>query len=150
MRRKELRAAIHRVDHENVIRRRRSTIKRRVYSVPHPNFIWHIDSNHKLIKWRFVTHAAVDGFSRTIVYAGCANNNRADTVLTFFKEGVSNFGLPESVRTDHESENVDVWRYMIASHFLDYGCVITGCSTHNERVERMWRDINRCVGFVYS
>ena len=24
-------------------------------------------------------------------------------------------------------------------------CVITGASVHNERVERLWRDVTRCV-----
>ena len=27
--------------------------------------------------------------------------------------------------------------------------VITGCSTHNERIERMWRDVFRCVGVLF-
>ena len=26
-------------------------IKRRVYSVPYPNFLWHLDTNHKLIRY---------------------------------------------------------------------------------------------------
>lgn len=41
-----LRAAIHRVDHENTVARRSHTIRRRIYSVPHPNAVWHIDGNH--------------------------------------------------------------------------------------------------------
>ena len=62
-----LREAIHRVDHQGVLCRQRSVVRRRIYSVPHPNYIWHIDSHHKLIQWRFVLHGAVDGFSRSIV-----------------------------------------------------------------------------------
>ena len=27
-----------------------SPITRRVYSVPHPNALWHLDGNHKLIR----------------------------------------------------------------------------------------------------
>jgi len=34
---------------------------------------------------------------------------------------------------------------MIAVHHLDYSCVITGSSVHNERVERLWRDVHRCI-----
>ena len=32
------------------------SIFRRTYSVPGPNFLWHIDGNHKLIKYRLVIH----------------------------------------------------------------------------------------------
>lgn len=39
---------------------------------------------------------------------------------------------------------------MLASHNLDYSCVITGSSVHNERVERLWRDVNRCVSSTFS
>ena len=28
--------------------------------------IWHIDGNHKLIRWRFVVHRGIDGYSRMI------------------------------------------------------------------------------------
>ena len=148
--RQMLRESIHRVDHDNVVSRRRSVVERRVYSVPHPNYIWHIDSHHKLIKWHFVVHGAVDGFSRTIIYLQCTDNNRAPTVLEYFHEAVSRFGLPESVRSDHGGENVGVWRYVMVSHNMDHSCVVTGSSVHNERIERMWRDVHRCVIKVFS
>ena len=62
------------------------------------------------------------------MYLKCADNNRAQTVLTLFHEGVTSYGLPNKVRSDHGGENVDVWRYMIANHENDYSCVITGSS----------------------
>lgn len=148
--RQVLRESIHRVDHANVVARRHSVVRRRVYAVPHPNYIWHIDGHHKLIRWRFVIHGAVDGFSRTITYLQCANNNRAPTVLDFFREGVSHFGLPDSVRSDHGGENIGVWRYMIVTHNNDHSCILTGSSVHNERIERMWRDVHRCVVSTFS
>lgn len=148
--RKKLRLSIHRVDHENTLARRKGCIKRRVYSVSHPNAIWHIDTHHKLIRWRFIIHAGVDGFSRTIVYIKCDNNNRASTALNFFREGLETFGLPDSVRSDHGGENVDIWRLMIASHNGDVSCILTGSSTHNQRVERLWRYVHRSVGHIFS
>ncbi len=66
---------------------------------------------------------------------------------TFFKEGVTCYGLPQRVRSDHGGENIGVWRYMIATHNLDYSCVLTGSSVHNER---MWRDVHRCVVTTFS
>ena len=84
--RRRVRASIHRVDPEAVAERKSKAIRRRVYHVPHPNDVWHIDSNHKLIKWRFVVHGGIDGYSRVITFLKCHTNNRADTVLSFFNK----------------------------------------------------------------
>ena len=135
MRRQDLRDSIHRVDGDRTQQRRARIIQRRIYSADHPNYVWHIDGHHKLIRWRFVIHTSIDGSgSHTITYIRCSDNNRAHTVLELFREGVASFGLPERMRSDHGGENVDVWQYMIAAHNDDISCVITGSFTHNERV----------------
>lgn len=36
----------------------------RKYSVPRPNALWHIDGHHKLIHWRLVVLACIDGYNR--------------------------------------------------------------------------------------
>ena len=130
-----LRASIHRVDPVGVAARSRCVISRRVYSAPHPNYVWHIDSNHKLIRWRMVIHGAIDGYSRKVLYLKCANNNKATTVISYFSDAVSVFGLPDKVRSDKGGENADVWRYMLWKKNMDTSCVLAGSSTHNERVE---------------
>ena len=107
--RKRLREAIHRVDPEGVEERKAKGIKRRVYEVPHPNFIWHIDGNHKLIRYRLVIHCAIDGYSRLITFLQCSDNNRSQTVMQLFNEATNVFGMPKHVRTDHEGENVGIW-----------------------------------------
>ena len=139
-----LRAAIHRVDHENTIQRQTSVINRRVYCAPHPNAVWHLDGNHKMIRWRLVIHAGIDSFSRCITYVKCSNSNCANTVIEAFLEGTAMFGLPVHVRSDHGGENVRVWEYML-SLSNNPSSIITGSSVHNERIERKWRDITRCV-----
>ena len=146
--RTRVRASIHRVDPENTALRRSVTIRRRVYHVDGPNSLWHVDGNHKLIKWRMVIHGGIDGFSRTVVFLRCADNNRASTVLTAFTNAVQNHGLPERIRTYLGGENVDTWRYMVEQH-ASMNVVVTGSSTHNERIERLWRDVFRCVGSLY-
>ena len=95
-----IRSAIHCVDPLNTALRRSVTIRRRVYHSRGPNCVWHVDGNHKLIRWRFVIHGGIDGFSRTIVYLCCATNNKANTVLSCFEGAIENFGLPEKVRSD--------------------------------------------------
>ena len=102
--RAELRASIHRVDHDNTVSRCSCAIKRRVYCEPRPNTVWHLDGNHKLIRWRLVIHAGVDGFSRMIVFVKCSDNNRASTMLESFLEGTSSFGLPSHVRMEPGGE----------------------------------------------
>ena len=49
------------------------------------NCVWHLDGYHKMVRWRFVIHGAIDRFSRSVVYLTCADdNNRATTVLSAF------------------------------------------------------------------
>ena len=146
--RARLRGSIHRVDPINTALRRSVTVRRRRYHAEGPNYIWHIDGHHKLIRWRLVIHGGIDGYSRTIVYLKCVDNNRASTVLSTFTGAVIDFGVPTRVRTDLGGENTDVWRFMIEHHDTD-SSVITESSTHNERIERLWRDVFRCVGVIY-
>jgi len=97
-------------------------VRRRQYYVRAPMSLWHIDGNHKLIRslilflqsiismyltfvfvcwkirWRFVTHGGIDGFSRRVVFLRVSNNNRAETVLAEFRRAVELVGLPARVR----------------------------------------------------
>ena len=50
-------------------------------------------------------HGAVDGFSRTITYLKCADNNRTTTVLDSFCKVISRFNY---VRSDRGGENVTI------------------------------------------
>ena len=95
--------------------RRSLAIQRRVYNVPAPNCLWHIDTNHKLIAWRFVFHGCIDGYSRTIIYVRCANNNLASTAAHYFLDGISEYGLPSRVRGDCGVNNYDIARFMIST-----------------------------------
>lgn len=129
--------------------RKHKAIIRRVYNVVGANHLWHIDSNHKLIAWRFVIHGCVDGFSRANVYLNCANNNLAETALGYFRKGVENFGLPLRARGDRGVENVDIARFMIENRGINKGSFIVGRSVHNTRIERLWSDVNRVVLSYY-
>ena len=127
-----LHASIHHVDYKNVIDLCHSPVRCLTYSGPYPNYIWHIDSYHKFVRWRFVIHVCTDGFFLVLIYLKCANNNRGTTVVDFFEEAVFKFGLPDNFYSDHGGENVNVYRCMIATHEVDYSCILTGNSFHKE------------------
>ena len=66
--RQQLRDSIHRVDPEGILERSHKAIKRVVYRSHGPHHDWHMDGNHKLIRWGIVIHGCIDGCSRNIIY----------------------------------------------------------------------------------
>ena len=57
--------------------REKGKFKRRVYNVKGANHLWHIDTNHKHIKWYIIIFGATDGHSRFPVSLDCINNIKA-------------------------------------------------------------------------
>ena len=137
------------IDPVNTRIRWATVISRRTYTVPAPNSLWHLDGHHSLITWGFVIHGAIDGFSRLICFLKCSTNNRKETVERLFLQSVEKYSWPSRVRTDYGGENVLVWDHMNAVRGLGRGSALVGSSMHNQRIERLWRDVFRCFGNVF-
>ena len=94
-----------------------------------------------------VIHRCMDGFSRRFMFLRCSSNNLAQTVLDLFLDAVKKDGncWPSRIRVDKGVENVLVCDAMIEARGEGRGSFIAGPSTHNQRIERLWRDVYRCV-----
>ena len=101
-------SAIHCLDPLGPTECRRPPIRRWVYSVPCPNYVWHIDGNHKLIKCHLVVHHGIGGFSSLVVFANYSENNRSETVFPPYLERTRKYGCPFGARTDDGGENVQI------------------------------------------
>lgn len=151
--RQRIRDSIRRIDPIGVQLRSRRRLHRRVYQVASPNSLWHLDGYHKLIRWKLVVHGGIDGFSRLIMFLKVSTNNYASTVLSAFVSAVDEFGLPSRIRIDRGGEN-----YLVSQFMLEHigrgpnrHSVIAGRSVHNQRIERLWRDLySGCICFFYT
>lgn len=147
-----VRASLDRIDPIGVAARwsRNRAINCRVYFVPHPNAVWHIDGNMSLVRWGIVVHGAIDGYSRLVIYLSCSTSNTADTVLQYFLDGCMHYGIPSRFRSDHGGENFDVAHFMLLYRGVNRGSHKTGRSTRNQRIERLWRDVfENCLSSFY-
>ncbi|KAL2102318.1 hypothetical protein ACEWY4_001486 [Coilia grayii] len=148
--RRRVRDSMHRTNPgASAIRSLLQSPERRSYSVQGPNSLWHIDGNHKLIRWRIVIHGGIDGYSRLIVFLRASANNRSATVLDSFVGAVARYGVPSRVRTDRGGENAAVCLLMNIFRGLRRGSAIQGRSVHNQSIERLWADLWRGLTNVY-
>ncbi len=106
-----------------------------------------LDGNHKLIRWNIVIHGAIDGYSRLVLYL--ANNNLGTTVLEQFLLATKSYFVPSRIRCDKGTENIQDAKFMLLKRGFERGSVITGSSVHNQRIERLWRDLFRGVIFQF-
>ena len=86
-------------------------------------------------------HGGIDGYSRYITFLRVTSSNTARTALHCFLDGIRNRGLPSRIRLDHGREYNECERFMNFYRGPDRGSAIRGKSVHNQRIERLWRDV---------
>ncbi|CAG2190994.1 unnamed protein product [Mytilus edulis] len=129
--RERVRETLRRLLPEGTQERWSTAVHRRRYSVATPNNgdLLHMD--------------ALMDFSRFITFLRCGINNTASTVLQLFVFACCSYGVPSRVRSDHGGENTKVALFM--NLIRQRTSHITGRSVHNQRIERLWRDMHTQV-----
>ena len=94
----------------------------------------------------------IDGYSRLIMFLKASTNNCASTVLSAFTSAIEEFGLPSQVRVDRGGENSMIAQYMLEHPMRgpNRGSIIAGRSVHNQRIERLWRDLHMFFLYLLS
>lgn len=66
-------------------------------------------------------------------------------MLDLFVKATETFKCPRRIRSDHGTENVAVARWMLHRFGVAAKPCLTGLSVHNQRIERLWKDVNTYV-----
>ena len=125
--------------------------QRRQYSNKGPNYLIHVDGWDKLKTFGISVHAAMDGFSRRLLWLKVGPSNKNPRyVLQFFMEYVQNInGVPRAIRADRGTENslLRIVQVALRSNDVDEmngeRSFMYGRSVANQRIEAFWSYLNR-------
>ena len=138
-------------DPNGVETRSRRRLRRREYRGRGPNFVWHIDGYDKLKPYGFSVHAAIDGYSRRILWLEVSPTNKDPTYIArYFLDCIRQLGgVPRVVRADRGTANVNVCaiqRFLRADSedlFAGEKSFMYGTSTSNQRIESWWSQLRK-------
>ncbi|KAJ8670767.1 hypothetical protein QAD02_002026 [Eretmocerus hayati] len=120
------------LDPDGVELRSRYRLKRRVYLVPGPNFLWRADSHDELKRYGFAIYGIIDGFStKKLCLVVATSNNNPRIIGRYYIELVQKLGyLPTLMRTDHGTEvilvedfHVALWYWLTFKIFICKSCL---------------------------
>jgi hypothetical protein len=135
------------------------------YVTSGPNFLWCLDGHDKFSQYGIQIYAAVDAYSREIIWFYVGNSNRiAISVFNQYFNAVQAIGIcPRFIPTDKGTETVlladlhfslfieaalrEQWSEQEYQSLRISDCFIYGPSTHNIRVEGLWHQQRfQCTG----
>ena len=157
--RKSVRYALLVLDPNGVNLRKKKRLRRRNYVNPGPNFCWHVDGNDKSKPFGFAIHAAIDGFSRKIMWLEVGRSNNNPTIITsYYLESVRvHKCVPCVMRCDMGTENAHLsylQPYFTRNSdgpFAGDNSFVYGKSTSNQRIEAWWSILRKqCLDFWIS
>jgi len=155
------------IDPNGVTSRRPGLRKVRLenYITSGPNFLWCLDGHDKFSQYGIQIYAAIDAYSRKIIWFYVGNSNRtAISVVNQYFNAVQAIGIcPRFIRTDRGTETVlladlhfsfyieaalrEQWSEQEYQSLRISDCYIYGPSTRNIRVEGLWRQQRfQCTG----
>jgi hypothetical protein len=147
-------AAIRELDPAGITRRLNDLQRHRgEYIVEGPNYLWSIDGYCKLEFWGIEIYAAVDAYSRYVVWSYVGVTGRtAVSVLRQYLDTLGEENIhPQIIRSDHGVETT-----LIASahhQFMQHhkpGSLLTeiywfGTSVANQRIEAWWGQLSKSM-----
>ena len=135
------------------------------YITPGPNYVWSIDAHCKLEHWGFQIYAAIDAFSRYIVWSHCSISSRTGASVSkqYVNAVAANNVQPELLRADHGTETLiiadmhfqmgqavrqDLYNPETGETFsgeaLSFArAFLFGTSVANQRIEAWWQQVTR-------
>jgi hypothetical protein len=135
------------------------------YTTSGPNFLWCLDGHDKFSEYAIQIYAAIDAYSRKIIWYYVGNSNRtAISVVRQYFTAVQATGIcPRFIRTDRGTETVllsdlhfslyieaalrEQWSDEDYQRIQISDCYIYGPSTANVRIEGLWRQQRfQCTG----
>jgi hypothetical protein len=135
----------------NAVRERLVRIKRHRghWISPGPNYMWSMDAHLKLQFWGIEVYAAIDTFSRYIIwsYVGISATTAVSCARQFLDCLVDYKFQPQLVRTDRGNETVLIAdaQFTLSKEFRTDGadillrdCFRFGTSKENQRIEAWW------------
>ena len=146
VRRNTVMELIRELDPVGVVHRRKRKLRRRTYSVPGPDYLWHIDGHDKLKPYGFSIHGCIDGFSRRIIWLEVGVTNKMPEVVAhYYITALKQLKrLPTRIRSDDGTENsvIEAMKITLRSNDQDQyagiASYIIGTSPANQKIECFW------------
>lgn len=139
------------IDPQGVALRKVNRLRRRKYYALGPNYVWHVDGYDKLKPFGFCIHAAIDGYSRRVMWLEVSSsNNKSSLIASYYLETLNQISrAPRLLRSDLGTENAMIsllqpyFRYSAGDSMAGVKSFMYGKSTSNQRIEAFWGLLRR-------